>query len=503
EVADLVRWVRQNHIDVIPEIPSFTHSFYLLTRHHDLSQVPDEEWPDTYCACNPKTYELLFDVMDEYIEVMRPKMIHAGHDEWFAPYGLGSCCGGRDPGEVYGEDLRKIHEYLAEHNIRMAIWGDYLLENVRGKGFQKRKSPDGWMYDSPGAMTPQQVKELVPKDILIFNWFWSEEEKGELNEAQLDELGFQQIYGNMEPGIHNYQERSKRSTLVGGAPSSWAATTEFNIGKDLLYGIVGCSGMLWSKEALERTELSRMTQARMPDIQRRLSGVTPPSETGDPVVPLDISASLNLPRRESTFAIDLSGMQEGRITVGHRIFELGGADSIRGKAAVVVGTEGREPNPLPHDVDAIKVGVDATSLLFLHACAKPATNKEAYRLIWDSDDSADLLGWYEVEYEDGLPEIIPIRYGVNILEWNWGQQPAGSYCYGADLVACGSHEQNAITFFALEWTSPRLGKVIQQIRLKGSRRFRGAVTGFENDFGEVIPNNAVILKAISYVKKRS
>ena len=92
---------------------------------------------------------------------------------------------------------------------------------------------------------------------------------------------------------------------------------------------------------------------------------------------------------------------------------------------------------------------------------------------------------------------------MNILEWNWGQQPAGSYCYGADLVACGSHEQNAITFFALEWTSPRLGKVIQQIRLKGSRRFRGAVTGFENDFGEVISNNAVILKAISYVKKRS
>jgi len=75
------------------------------------------------------------------------------------------------------------------------------------------------MYDSPGAMTPQQVKELVPKDILIFNWFWSEEEKGELNEAQLDELGFQQIYGNMEPGIHNYQERSKRSTLLVSCPS--------------------------------------------------------------------------------------------------------------------------------------------------------------------------------------------------------------------------------------------------------------------------------------------
>src|SRR5438046_6294928 len=96
---------------------------------------------------------------------------------------------------------------------------------------------------------------------------------------------------------------------------------------------------------------------------------------------------------------------------------------------------GHYNNPQPHDKDGIKVGVDPPILFFLHACAKPATNKEAYRLIWDSDDSADLLGWYEVEYEDGLPEIIPIRYGVNILERNWGLQPAGSCCYGADLVA--------------------------------------------------------------------
>ena len=502
EVADLVRWVEQCHIEVVPEIPSLTHSFYLLTRHRDLSQVPGEKWPDTYCACNPKSYELLFDVMDEYLEVMRPKMVHAGHDEWFAPYGLGECCKGKDPGEVYGRDLAKIHAYLANKGIKMAIWGDYLLEGVRGKGLQKRRAPDGFSYSSPGAMTPEQVKSLVPKDILIFNWFWSEEEKGEVQEAQLDDFGFHQVYGNMEPDMRNYTERSKRSTIIGGAPSSWAASTEFNLGKDLLYSVLGCSGMLWSKQVLEGSELSALTQARMPEIRRRLSGLTPPSQAGGLVAPLDISASFNMPQRESSFDIDLSGMRKGKVTAGPRVFELNGAESAAGKAAVAVGTEGREPNPLPSKVDGIKVGVDATSLLFLHACAKPATNKEAYRLIWDFDDTADLLGWYEVVYEDGLPEVIPIRYGVNILEWNWGKRPAGRYCYGADLVACGAEKQNPITFFAFEWASPRLGKIIQQVRLKGSKGFRGAVPGFENAFGEVIPNNAVILKAISYVKKR-
>lgn len=44
--------------------------------------------------------------------------------------------------------------------------------------------------------------------------------------------------------------------------------------------------------------------------------------------------------------------------------------------------------------------------------------------------------------------------------------------------------------------------MIREVRLKGSKGFRGAVPDFENYYGEVIPNNAVILKALSVVKKR-
>ena len=501
EVADLVRWVEQNHIEVVPEIPSLTHAYYLLSKHRELSQVPDVKWPDTYCACDPRSYELLFDVMDEYIEVMKPRMVHAGHDEWFAPFGLGPCCKDREPGEVYGDDLRKVHGYLAKKDIRLAIWGDYLLERVRGKGLQKRSTPDGFNYQAPGAMTPQQVRALVPKDILIFNWFWSEEEGGETTEAQLDEFGFRQIYGNMTPFIEKYRERSKRPTILGGAPSSWAATTEYNMCKDLLRDVLGCSSVLWSKQPLETRELSRITQARMPEARTRLTGQVPPSATGDAVVPVDISSRFNGQLRESTLGVDLSSLRTGKITSGNLVFDLG--QSRDGNQVVIVGTEGQKPNSLPREVGGITIGVDVTSLIFLHACAIPATNKEAYRLIWDFADSADLLGWYEVVYEDGLPEVIPVRYGINILEWNWGAaKSVGSYCYGADLVACGQGEDSPVTFFAMEWTSPRLGKAIQEIRLKGSSRFRGAVPGFENAFGEVIPNNAILLKAISCTRAR-
>jgi len=120
------------------------------------------------------------------------------------------------------------------------------------------------------------------------------------------------------------------------------------------------------------------------------------------------------------------------------------------------------------------------------------------------DDSADLLGWYEVVYEDGFVTTIPIRYGVNLLEWNWrpGQGPE-TYCYEADPVVLSRRAGASVTFFTYEWMNPRLGKVIKEVRLKATAGFRGAVPDFEDFYGPVIPSNAVILRALSVVRKRT
>ena len=419
------------------------------------------------------------------------------------PWGICPRCKGKDPTVLFAQDVNKIYSYLRRRNVEVAMWGDHFIERVRDKGLRHGHSPAGYNYQMPGALSPQQVRELIPKDILIFNWFWSEREKGRINEGQLDDFGFRQIYGNMEPNIQEYPERIKRSTIVGGAPSAWEATNEFNFGKDLMYSFLGCANLLWSTGLLRSAQLSSIVQASVPGLRRSLSGETAPSEVGDPVIPIDISGSFNTPLQQSDFSVDLRGMQTGRVTMGNRMFDLAPPIATSDKGIVLVGTEGITPNPLPREVRGIRIGKDVTSLIFLHACARPATNKEAYRLIWDMRDSADLLGWYEVVYEDGLPELVPIRYGANILEWNWRRNSRrGAYCYGADEVACGQSGEEPISFFALEWTSPRLGQVIREVNLRASKGFRGAVPGFENAFGKVIPNNAVMLKAISIVKRR-
>ena len=88
------------------------------------------------------------------------------------------------------------------------------------------------------------------------------------------------------------------------------------------------------------------------------------------------------------------------------------------------------------------IGEDATSLIFLHASARPATTRPGWALLWDQDDTADLLGWYEVIYEDGFATTIPLRYGVNIEEWNWASRRSEwDYCYGADAVPLGGQRK--------------------------------------------------------------
>ena len=58
----------------------------------------------------------------------------------------------------------------------------------------------------------------------------------------------------------------------------------------------------------------------------------------------------------------------------------------------------------------VPIGQDVSSLIFLHALAKPAASQKAYRLIHNFPDAAVLLGWYEILYADGLIENVPIRW---------------------------------------------------------------------------------------------
>jgi hypothetical protein len=507
-VKDLVNFANENFLEVIPEIPSLTHAYYLLTKHPELAEYPGDTWPDTYCPSNPKSYELMFGVYDEYLDVIKPKMVHIGHDEWWgAPTQLCPLCKGKDYSKLFAQDVQKLHGYFAKKGIKIAMWGDYLLESVREKGTQKRTSSTGVKYETPGALPPQVVKDMIPKDILIFNWFWIDQ----LKEKELNDMGFEQLYGNFTPNISDWDQRIKKIKLAGGAPSSWASTNEFNFGKDLMLDYLGCANLLWSTHTIQAIDFPPMLWEMMPSIRAALNGKRVPSEDNNTVEPIDISSRYNLSRNTKLFDLNLSGLLSDEITEGPKRFNL--AAKSNDLCAAAVGAHGKGNNTLPAEIKNIYIGEDVSSLIFLHASALPAGNQKAYFNIPNNFDSPDLLGWYEVVYEDGFKEIIPVQYGVNILEWNPGGEKSldklegetgaaqKAYCYEADPVNCSS-TGTAPSFFAFEWVNKRYGKVIKEVNLYGSVNYQAQ----QQDYGKVVSapmeSNAILLAAISKVKKK-
>jgi len=512
DVRELVDYANENFLEVIPEIPSLTHGYYLLTRHPELAEYPGDRWPDTYCPSNPDSYKLMFDVYDEYIDVIKPRMIHIGHDEWWgAPLGVCPLCKDKDFSELFAGDINKIHDYMSARGIKIAMWGDYLLESVREKGPQNRISSTGIKYQTPGGTRPEVVRKSIPKDILIFNWFWLDQEK----DKELQDFGFKQIYGNFKPNISNWQERVKKVDLLGGAPSSWASTNEFNIGKDLILDFIGCANFVWSSHIVSQKELAEIVSALMPSVRANLNIKRIPSKDGDAAEPVDISASFNYKKDSKAFSMDLGSLNAGKIRCGEIPFILADAAKNSGNVAVAAGSKGMGESLFPVTVEGIKVDEDVSSLIFLHACALPSENQKAYFNIPDFFDTADLLGWYEIVYEDGYAVNVPVQYGVNILEWNSGGDdrydkregetgsPQNVYCYQADPVVCSSPSvRKPVTFYAFEWVNPRFGKKIKEVNLHGSQNYQATQTDYGKPVYEPMKSNAIILAAISKVRKR-
>ncbi|MDQ1296044.1 MAG: hexosaminidase, partial [Bacteroidota bacterium] len=318
EVADIVNYMRQFNIEVIPELPSLTHSYYLLWGHRELAENLAQPYPDTYCPLKPESYKLYFDVLDEYIEVIHPSMIHIGHDEWRMEKDLCELCRGKDYGELYAMDINKIHGYLAKKGIKIALWGDHFLESVTKKEFQTWKSSSGYQYKIPGAMRPEQVIKLIPKDIIIFNWFWDELS----NDRQVSDFGFNQVYGNFRANINEWNKRQDINGLLGGAPSSWSSTTETNFGKDQLTDFLGASNLLWSKEYLSFDRLTFMIEPLIRSIYSGFSGKFLPSQEGAKVSSIDISDNFNTDLSDGIESLSGNKIIEGKVNAGNICFDL-------------------------------------------------------------------------------------------------------------------------------------------------------------------------------------
>ncbi len=168
EVKELVSFGRSLGLEMIPEIPSLSHSEHILGCYPELAEDKNEEAPTCACPLNEKLYEIVFDLYDEAIEVFDAKTVHMAHDEWWV-YCICDKCKNRDPGELFAYNVNRCYDYLRSKGVEGAIWADSLL------GARDRVSGEvhGAFHKPAYTVKTEKVMELCGKMLPLYKKEWT------------------------------------------------------------------------------------------------------------------------------------------------------------------------------------------------------------------------------------------------------------------------------------------------------------------------------------------
>jgi hypothetical protein len=454
DVRRLAAAAERYGLEVVPEIQSLSHAYYIAVPHREVAEDPDMTWPDSYCPSNADSYRILFDVVDEILDVLKPRRVHIGHDEWragaFCPR-----CRGKDTGELYAEDVVKIQKHLAERGIETWMWGDHFVDGHNR--FGKRWSEGGVVrYERPDTRVARDRLAAAAVPLSIFNW------SGEEGDTTFRSLGWPFILGNFAGSEEkDWPARVKRGGTLGGEVSSWGAFEEFLLGKLQIPEAAYSINLLWSSHYPKKEAALEQVGLLMPEVRKLVSSRPAPSLVAHPMrlEVLDIASAFNSPPKGEGW--DLTGLVPGRGWSRGLPYAIG--DPRRGPSSVVVA---RRSGDAPTRVDLPVVGRWASLVFLQSATAEGRPGIHAGDQTHFPRESSELLGHYEIRFADELVAAHEIRFDENVGRWDTGL--AKTYYLARPVVAGRLPDGRDAVVWASEWTNARPDVPIVSVTLVGS-----------------------------------
>lgn len=451
EVRALVEYAKELGFEVIPEVQSFGHVQYITYSHPEIAELSEErqnELKDTrtadqppdvfyhhsYCPLNEDSYKIIFDIIDEILEVVRPeRYVHMGHDE---VYQIGLCprCRDRDHAELYTIHVKRMYDYLKAKGLKMAIWSDMLQPTEK----RYRTNP---------------ARDMLPRDILMLDFIWYFHFDLDMEDHLLP-YGYNVIMGNLYSSHYpRYESRAAKEGMLGGQVSCWCVFSEYTLAKKgKFFDLIYTAEMLWNPDynSLARPVYNEIIGKELiPRVRDELRGcIVDAAHTlvCSPLSPCKTETSRGcIPCELKAAAADCD---DPRFDTSHPIV-------VDGDIAIAAG------------------GQKFERLVFLHA----ATMGEA-RVAWKP---LKRIGSYTVCYGGGAAEDIeiPVEYAGNITAWprRYGEPMPQQYyrhqgytaTYFSDpVIETYTHDGRPVTVLGYVWMNPHPDKPIERIVCRGS-----------------------------------
>jgi len=244
---ELASYCRERGIEIIPEVPTLSHADYICLAYPEIAERDNDPYPDTYCPSHPKTYGIVFDILDEVMDVFQPKRINIGHDELYTAC-VCERCRDKSPADIYAEDVTKISEYLAKRGVGTMMWGEKLLrarwderDGVKVGGWFDEKDHRGIVYKIPDLY---ECADKMPKGITYLNWYYV---FGDHLDDEYHSRNYPVVFGNFTvASCKNFRARIRRGVL-GGYVSNWGTNAwELMQKNHALFDLASAALALWS-----------------------------------------------------------------------------------------------------------------------------------------------------------------------------------------------------------------------------------------------------------------
>ena len=208
-------------------------TFGLLRAHPEFDETP-KKYPNnqgmycrSYCPLHPDLHPVVFALMDELADVCEADAVHVGMDEVFI-LADPDCprCGTRNRAELFAQEVRILHDHLAQSHREMWMWGDRFLDgDVTGVGeWEGSRNGTAWAIN------------MVPRDIVICDWHY---DSAPPTAAYFAAEGFRVVYspwrktdvalGELDiiRSVRTHADAVIAPRMLGVLETTWGGTSSF------------------------------------------------------------------------------------------------------------------------------------------------------------------------------------------------------------------------------------------------------------------------------------
>jgi len=164
---------KRNNIKLIPKMNLMGHQSEkskdsmdgLLRGHPEFDETPGVDevfYCRSLCPNHPDIKPIIFDLMDELVDVCEADGLHIGMDEVF-DIGICDRCKDQSTADIFADWVNSLADHLREKGKRTYMWGDRLLLDKTGYG----------TWEASGNNTESAINKIA-KDIIICDWHYED-----------------------------------------------------------------------------------------------------------------------------------------------------------------------------------------------------------------------------------------------------------------------------------------------------------------------------------------